>query len=394
MKRENILIVPAGFPVKDNMKRGVYVRDHALATSLNYNTTVCYTTVSIDSLENSISKKYYKEFDKYHVSYWNVNINLKIVPSYLKKIKTIILVYFTIRHIFSILKNKEISIIIAHSLKWSGLSCALISKIKKILYFQINHSSSEKPYAKFAMRWVLNFTYSSADEVWYVSAPQHIKFKKITKKHNYFYLGNPINTNEFSLIKSNVSRSDIKIILIGIPSMRKGIDILIISLSNIFKKYPNFQKLVSVDIIGYSQWIGKFKMMANKYNMDKTIKFLGFLPRNEVADYVKECTFLVAPSREESFLYATAEALSAGKPVVTTKCGGPEWYVNDEMGIVCNNDDIEDFQKGLITMLTTYNQYDSTFLHSEIGRRFSYDSISKKIEDRIAKHINQKRVLK
>lgn len=54
---------------------------------------------------------------------------------------------------------------------------------------------------------------------------------------------------------------------------------------------------------------------------------------NEVAGFFCECDFFVLNSNFETFSVVTAEALAYGKPVIATRCGGPEEFVNKIMGI-------------------------------------------------------------
>lgn len=55
---------------------------------------------------------------------------------------------------------------------------------------------------------------------------------------------------------------------------------------------------------------------------------------DEIVKYYQACDLLVLPSRREGFGLAAAEAIACGKPVVSTRCGGPEDIINPENGIL------------------------------------------------------------
>ena len=64
-----------------------------------------------------------------------------------------------------------------------------------------------------------------------------------------------------------------------------------------------------------------------------TFIYLGF--RDDIHRILTEVDLLVVSSINESFSLVTAEAMAAGKAVITTDCGGPtELVVNDETGFI------------------------------------------------------------
>lgn len=60
-----------------------------------------------------------------------------------------------------------------------------------------------------------------------------------------------------------------------------------------------------------------------------SVEFRDFLPRAEVASLLCTVDVFVIPSHQEGLCIAGLEAMAAGCPVVSTRCGGPEEYVLD-----------------------------------------------------------------
>lgn len=98
--------------------------------------------------------------------------------------------------------------------------------------------------------------------------------------------------------------------------------------------------------------------------------FLGTLPRAEVQSLVASCELLVAPSLHESFCLATAEALALGKPVVTTRCGGPEHYVTPDRGAVVEPRDAEALAAAIREVAGSLDRFDSGAIRASVLERF------------------------
>lgn len=368
-------------------RSGWYIKDHAKVTQTFAKVTVCYTTVECGK-KFGLAKQSYTD-DGYTVSLWSLTLNVPNKPNVLSEfIRKIFVVLMTTFHIYKCVRGDNFDLVISHGFRWGGGCTALIRRILPISYIAVNHSSSMLPYSGIK-KHLLHFIEKTALEVWYVSKPQYNKFKSISSKHPYFILGNPIDTDSLKPTQKLNRNDEVLILLVGIPCRRKGIDILITSVKQIIDKNQCLRNVIKVDIIGQSSEIDFFKNMAIDYGVDELFNFRGFLTRKELISSLQKCSFLVAPSRDEGFSYAVAEALSCGKPVVTTACGGPEWFVTDEVGIVCNNGDTHSFSEGLEYMLKNYERYDPWVLHQHIVDRFSYKVLAVRMLSRLRKLLNQ-----
>lgn len=79
-------------------------------------------------------------------------------------------------------------------------------------------------------------------------------------------------------------------------------------------------------------------------------RFLGY--RQDAADLLAAATVHVSTSKQESFGRTLIEAMAAGKPVVATRCGGPEEVVVDgETGFIVPPGNPEAVASAIITLL-------------------------------------------
>jgi glycosyltransferase involved in cell wall biosynthesis len=109
--------------------------------------------------------------------------------------------------------------------------------------------------------------------------------------------------------------------------------------------------------------------------LGETVKFFGRKINDEVLGIISQCDFLVMNSVTETFSVVTAEALLAGKPVVATRCGGPEAFVNKTNGILIETGNRQELKNAINKMIDTHKNYDKKLLKSGIVERFGSDAV-------------------
>lgn len=93
--------------------------------------------------------------------------------------------------------------------------------------------------------------------------------------------------------------------------------------ARVLKRYP-FSLFL---IIGRGPLLNKLQEEVSRLGITDSVKFLGF--REDIFDLLSIFDVFVLPSLEEGFSIALVEAMLMGKPVVATRCGGPEEIMID-----------------------------------------------------------------
>ena len=223
----------------------------------------------------------------------------------------------------------------------------------------------------------LKIAYSSADVIISVS---NIIQKNILNlfKINSIVIGNMIDNSLFKFRdeKKDVNNGLFRFISVGHLIKGKGFDVLIYAFARAVKKNEN----IVLNIIGDGEEYRNLKNIVEDLGIKKWINFLGFCPRDKIAlEYsISDCFILT--SRHESFGVVYIEALACGLPVIGTKCGGPEDFINDQNGILVNIDDIDDIEKAIIK-ISNDSSYDRKKIARDISEKYYPDIIAKKIEN-------------
>jgi len=78
----------------------------------------------------------------------------------------------------------------------------------------------------------------------------------------------------------------------------------------------------------------KLEQLAQTLGVSGICHFLGGLNREQVRERMQKCDVFVLSSLHETFGVVVGEAMACGKPVISTRCGGPEFFVNEQNGVL------------------------------------------------------------
>ena len=125
----------------------------------------------------------------------------------------------------------------------------------------------------------------------------------------------------------------------------------------------------------------EFLQLSEKLGVQDYVTWLGTVKRNEVPGYLNACNAFVMPSHIESFGIVFAEAIACGKPVIATKCGGPEMIVNEINGRLVPVKDPDALAESLKWMVENSDSFDPKTIRADFEKRFSRQAVSKQISE-------------
>ena len=110
------------------------------------------------------------------------------------------------------------------------------------------------------------------------------------------------------------------------------------------------------------------------------VKFVGWLNRDGLRDLLRHSHAVVSPSRVETFGLTLAEAMACGKPVISTRSGGPESFVNADNGLLVPPDDAGAMAAAMQQMIERYDRYSPDAIRAACVRRFSTETVVRHLE--------------
>lgn len=81
------------------------------------------------------------------------------------------------------------------------------------------------------------------------------------------------------------------------------------------------------------------------------------------------------------FGVAYVEALAAGLPIIATKCGGPEDFVDDSNGILVEVDNIKQNTDAIVKIYSNISNYKEEDLKDFVKSRFSPNVVANKLQN-------------
>lgn len=189
-----------------------------------------------------------------------------------------------------------------------------------------------------------------------------------------YVIPNMIDERRFTPSSTLPNKPFIFFTLCGI-SNQKGIDHLLQAIS----QWKPAQGQCEFWIGGQGSMLDTYKVLTKKLGIEHLVRWLGHISRKEAPSYFQKCHAYVMPSRHETFGIVYAEAIACGKPIIATRCGGPEYIVNDINGLLVDVGDVAGLAKAMQYIHQYAEDYQATQIREDFERRFSRPAVVKQL---------------
>lgn len=374
----HIVILPSWYPAYKHDISGSFFREQALALKRDgHNVGVIVLQVrSLRDIKGIFLKPYGYDFQidegmqtlRWHTvnffpfpsmvqKRW-INIGLKLFDEYIKK-------------------YGRPNIIHVHSLLNAGYVAYEIYKKYGIPYVVTEHSTS---YARNLVPDVVIENLKPVVEKAKARLAVSQEFTRLLAEKfqgfNWDYLPNIVNLDFFENL-STVNNSDFTLINICLLTKKKRVDILIRAFAEVLKVIPNLKLKIGGD--GAEKY--HLKNLTKELNISDSVTFLGLLSRGQVKYEISKASAFVLSSEYETFGVVLIEALAVGKPVIATKCGGPESIVVPEVGYLVEKNSVSDLKSAIIDLYDNYNKFNSVEIQQYCLKHFSEQAVVKRLDE-------------
>lgn len=171
----------------------------------------------------------------------------------------------------------------------------------------------------------------------------------------------------------------------------KKVDELIKVFASVRERYKNIYLL----IIGDGPTRESLLQLANKVGSDRII-FKGYVSEEELFSYYGACDIFINPAHIESYGRVYIEAMSAGKPVITTNGVGAVQdglLLNNVNSLITKAGKLDELRKAIIDLIEREE------LRKELGenglilvkKKFNYENSLKRVKEFWKRTIESKR---
>ena len=188
-------------------------------------------------------------------------------------------------------------------------------------------------------------------------------------------IGNMVDTGFFRPAGTPPPAQPFVFTIVADLNPNKGHDILLQAFAGTFRGQD-----MRLWVIGDGRIRSKYERMALELGIQGQVLFHGRQSPSGVRDLVQRSHVIVSSSYHETFGVSLIEAMACGKPVVATRSGGPEHFMNEDNGILVNPGDVAALAEALVRIHENYHLYDPKLIRQVCVERFSEAAIVRQLE--------------
>ncbi len=129
-------------------------------------------------------------------------------------------------------------------------------------------------------------------------------------------------------------------------------------------------------VIGDGPERARLERTANDLGLNGSVSFLGRMSQSEVLQHMGRAGAVIVNSRVETFSVVTGEALALGRPVIATRCGGPEGFLSETNGVLTPVGDATALTDAMRRMIVDNGRYSPQAIRETVSERFSKAAVA------------------
>ena len=189
---------------------------------------------------------------------------------------------------------------------------------------------------------------------------------------------NGIDTNRFSPPAGRPAERRVRLVTVARLLERKGIHTILEACAK-----PTVLP-VELSIIGTGPFEPELREMVAEMGLADRVRFLGFVPNDELPHHYRESDIFVLPSETESFGLVFAEAMSCGLPIAASNVGGiPETVRDGVDGLLCPPRQPLALRENILRLMSSFDTREE-ISHSQrerILKDYTWDRIAARYAD-------------
>ena len=365
-RRLKVLFITNWYPSRAEPLKAIWAREHAKSVLLHDDVVVLHC-VGPEAKLNELWRVEVENDDELleGVPTWRMRYRHSPIPK-----ATYFVYLWSIFQVFKHIVREGFRPDIIHVHVYdAGAPAVFVAKLNRIPVVVAEHFSSfprrllgpaDLAKAWLAFRW--------ADRVLPVSHALQDAIERYGLRARFEVIPNIADTGLFFPPTEVRSDPDVKrIVFVGQLAPVKGIPFLLNSAALLRCKRVDWH----LDIVGDGKERMAYERRAADLKLGDMVTFQGSRSRAEVAEFMRQADLFVLPSLAETFSAPAAEALACGTPVLSTRCGGPEEFIVEDVGFLVPSGDANALFQGLDYMLNNLHLYSRQWISQYARERFS-----------------------
>jgi len=372
-KKLHILFLSKWFPSRVSPTNGDFVQRHAETVATKHKVTLIHVIT-----DEHLKKP--REIIEFKTN------NVKTYIVYVSPTKNPILKFFRFfkSYITVIKKIKGFNLVHLNITFPVGLIALYLKWFKKKSYLISEHWTGYQKFSKksigFIQLTITKIITKNAAVVCPVSKNLQDKMVGLGLKGNYYPVPNVVNTSIFNIDESSVENFTITHIS-HMGNEHKNIIGILNVISKLQYKIPN----LALNLIGNNT--KQYKAQLEKLE-HTSIKNIGQIPNNEVANYLKKSSVFILFSNFENLPCVVLESFACGIPVISTNVGGISEYFPENFGYLIQPKDEIALENSILNIYNNNLNFNKKLMHNYAKHNFEIESISKTFSSLYTKILN------
>lgn len=321
------------------------------------------------------SPRWKRKYGRYNEIYDGIMVYRFAVPLGSSKLKKIArkITEIVAPKIYKEIQGKygNIDVLYAHFAVHGGYAGLILKQKFHIPLVLLEHSSYvlKTEIEKLSLE---RMVYAEADRVLAVSNALKKKIERMVDR-KVEIIPNMIDTDLFK--NNSVAKfNEYTFISIGNLIERKNFEKLI----QVFSEFNILHKNSRLLICGEGDLKPKLEKLIKNLDLTSHVDLLGQVCNKDLPSLLNQSHCFILLSKFETFGIVYAEAIACGIPAISINCGGSDDIINQNVGIICENDS-EIILNAMEYMYYHSDKFDPQKLHLYIEENFSAKNIAKKI---------------
>lgn len=366
-----LLILTSWYPNKNNVVSGIFIKEQVLALKRVGVEPIVFFPYDYSINKNKLICQHEDDILVYRAN--NDNFFIKPLGKFIAIFKNVLMMK-------KIIDKHKIKLIHAQVVFPAGVSAAIFNSLYKVPFLITEHFSKIGELSrKFYYKWMLKWAYKKAKFV--ITVSNHLKDELVSLGYKFTskIVPNTVDVSKFNF-EENKIHNPIRILFIGQMDVSevKGLQYLLPA----FAKYIKTNKYNTVlELIGSGVKQTEYKNMSENLGIKEFCVFQGAVDKNLIPKYISNCDFLVSSSKKETFGSVIIEAMACGKPVLATKCGGPEEIIKDFNGYLVEKENVDELVYGIEYMVQNYGKFNQNIIRKYAVETYGYEAVGNKLKE-------------
>lgn len=364
-----VLVIPSWYVTEDNPNNGIFFKEQSEALA-NSGAEVAVIYPDLRFKLGSLRRGIYKDYDAE-------------IPTYIYRKRTMTpfyekgrwpQIYKMLEELYERVCNDfgKPDIVHLHSCRIGSEVVKLCKNHNLPLVYTEHYSGILSPMND-DLKYQFETTLQNCDCA--IAVSEDLKAHMVSRRRDTLFIPNMVDAENFKIMPNVELKSNFVFASVGNLVPIKGYDILIEAFAEAVNHMPGAQLYIA----GSGLEEENLKELIKEKKLEDRVFLTGFISRKMIPKFLNGCDCYVCSSNFETFGVSIIEALACGKPVVATRCGGPESIINAKNGMLINAGDTLSMQRALVQMYRRAREFNPFALREDCIKRFGKNYVCQRL---------------